>query len=292
MMASALMKAPKPKPFERWQRVADLVRLAAVSSRVANIEAPINVMLVGPPGDGKTRMILRTEHLAHVQVLSDTTYLGVVQFLRQVKDGLYSTLVIPDMGTIVARQAFAASQTMAALAMMTAEGVRQLRIGKRVMDFGGARASFLSAITPKDLDHHYDTLNQNAFLSRVLLVDFDLSWTELMTMMERKHRGDLRLVNPLSFRHTHIRKGLIQPGTVTMAETYARRVRSWWTTIKTRRQDRFFGFRSGDFLAGLLQSSAFLHGDKRVRSRDVLFVQQRILPLVMDQIRIRPEGNT
>lgn len=279
------------RPWRRWNQIADLVRLAMVSSRIPNIETPLNVVLAGPPGDGKTRMILRADHLQHVEVLSDTTYLGLCQCLNAIKDGLISSLIVPDLGTLIGRRGDVARQTVATLAMMTAEGVRHIRVGKRVRDYGGARASLVSAITLEDLDTAYSILSQNAFLSRVLLIDFDLDFEELVAMLERKHRGDRRLLQPLSFRRAGMRRdGYLEPRVVHIAETYARRARSWWTTIRRKRSDRFFGFRTADFLTGLLQAAAFVRGDHRVRMRDVDFVGDRILPLVMQQVRIRGQG--
>lgn len=279
------------KPWDRWNQVADLVRLAAASSRVANIETPINVILVGKPGDGKTRMVMRVDHLAHVQTLSDTTYLGLCQCLNQVRDGIIGTLVIPDLGTIVGRRGDVATQCIATLAMMTAEGVRAIRVGKRVKDYGGARASLITAVTFGDLAKSYQTLNQNAFLSRVILVNFDISLEEMTAMMVKKHQGDERLLRSLSFRSAGIRRdGTLPIRPVIMADTFAKQARSWWLQLYRRRSDRFFGFRSGDFLTGLLQSAAYLRGDGRVRSVDVKFVRERILPLIMRQVQMhRPE---
>lgn len=266
--------------------------MAAVSTRITNIETPINLLLAGPPGDGKTAMVLRIEHLAHVDTLSDTTYLGLIQCLRQIKRGLISTILVPDLGTLVGRRNDVARQAIATIAMMTAEGVRHVRVGKQVMDFEGARASFVSAITVKDLLANLDTLEQNAFLSRVLLVDFDLSWEELKAMLERKHRGDRSLLRPLSFRMAGLRAGGFLPmRPIVMAPTHAKKVQRWWEILVRKRDDRFFGFRSADFLHGMVQAAAYLRGDVRVRAIDLVRIQTRILPLVMSQIRIRPEPN-
>jgi hypothetical protein len=276
--------------LHRWKCVSDLVRLVTVSTRVVNIETPLNLLLVGPPGDGKTRMVTRVSYLAHVETLSDTTYLGLVNCLKQVKDNLISTLVIPDLGTLVGRRNEVARQSIATLAMMTAEGVSHIRVGKQVRDFGGARCSLISAITNKDLDIAADVLEQNAFLSRMLLVDFDLSFAELEFMLRRKHEGNRKLIASLSFRRAGIRKTFLPPRAIRFAPTYAKWVRQSWTDLKRHRQDRFFGFRSADFLQGLLQSSAYLRGSNHVAREDIVFVRERILPLVMKQIQQKPEG--
>lgn len=278
-------------PFDRWHRVADLVRLVAISTRVSNISAPLNMILVGPPGDGKSQMVMRCQHLPHIRVVSDTTYTGLLRILRTVQDGLVSGIVVPDLGTLVGRRGETAKQTIATLAMAMAEGLRETSVGKRLHDFGGARLSLLTAITSKDLDMAQETLDQNGFLSRVLLVDFDLSFAELHAMLERKHRGDASLLRPLSFKKAMNKKDCPRRP-ILMAETYAKIARSWWVDLRRERDDRFFGFRSGDYLSGLLMASAYLRSADRVTREDVRFVESRVLPLVMKQTKIKTPGTS
>lgn len=279
---------PRAAPFKRWHDVAELVRLASVSSMVSNIEAPINVILVGPPGDGKTAMVLRAERLPNVQTLSDATYLGLCAYLRDARDGLSSCLVIPDLGTLAARRGDTAKQAVATLAMMCAEGVRTLRVGKSVKDFGGARSSVVTAITPDDLLLASDILSQNAFLSRVFILDFDLTWGEQEQMLDRKWiRKNRSLLTP--FRFPKIRRnkhGLWDPAPVTLSRAVARRAMRWWTRLRRERNDRWFAFRTGDALVGLLQASAYMHGRRAVVTEDVQYIEARILPLLAQQIHL------
>jgi hypothetical protein len=251
------------------------------------MEVPINVVLVGSPGDGKTKMLSRVAHLAHVEMLSDVTHAGLIQVLYHVKDNVVGTLVIPDLGTLVGRRGEVADQTVSTLAMMTAEGVQSTRVGRRFREFGGARCSLLSAITMDDLARRFSQLNQNAFLSRTILVNFDLDLPELVGMMRLKHKGNDRLLRPLSFRRAGMRKdGSLPVREIKVAETYARRSQAWWMKLHRQRPDRFFGFRSGDFLTGLLQCAAYMRGAKRVGRIDVDYMNKRILPLIMRQVRL------
>ena len=89
---------------KKWKLVGEFVRLVAISSRVKNLEAPINLCLVGPPGDGKTKMLMRAQSLPHVRVFSDISPKGVLSFLDLVKNGFVSTLVIGDLGTVIGRK--------------------------------------------------------------------------------------------------------------------------------------------------------------------------------------------
>lgn len=280
------------KPFERWHRVGFLVRLIVVSSRVANIEAPLNLILAGPPGDGKTRMLFRVEDVPHVQMLSDTTYTGVCYFLEAVRDRLSSALVIPDLATIIGRRTEVAKQTIATLAMMCAEGVKTVRVGKQVRDYAGAQASILTAITFDDINANFQVLNQNAFFSRVFLIDFDLEWHELVAMMDKKTAGDRSLLKALDFSTVRRnRDGTMKVRDIILPRGYALQAKQWWMTLRRHRRDRFFGFRSADAFHGLLMASAYLRGARAVTRTDVRLVKDDILPLIEGQVElVKPGG--
>lgn len=266
-------------PLERWKRIAQFVRLVAISSRVENIDAPLNVLLVGPPGDGKTAMLQRLEHLTYAQFLSDTTYMGLVSFLKSVKDDLRSALIVPDMGTLVARKPEVAKQTVATIASMIAEGVYDITVGKKIRRFDGVKASFLSAITEDDLAVYRNTLNQNAFLSRVFLIDFALSWKELRTMARKKWRGDRSLLQPLPF--PYIKE--FPKRTIRVPEARYYQVEEWWKSMKGEIGQRVFGFRTPDQLTGLLQASAYLNKRGTVQIADVRFLERWVWPLIIRQ---------
>lgn len=288
-----MKQAKRIAPYERWDRVSLFVQLAAVSSRISNAEAPVNLLLCGPPGDGKSKMVVRCkDHAPHVSMLSDATYMGLIYYLETVRDNLSSTLVIPDLGTMVGRRIETAKQSIATLAMMCAEGVGEIRVGKQVRDYRGARASVISAITLDDLTQAYNVVNQNAFLSRVFLIDFDLEWSELQVMMDRKLSGDRSRLDPFAFAHVrHNRDRSFKQYPIEVPKRYLNLPHDWWRTLRQLRRDRFFGFRSADSFVTLLMASAYLRGANVVTRTDVQIIERQILPLVEDQIQFaQPAG--
>lgn len=281
----AKLPAITPDPYYRWRLVGDFLRLVFVSSRIGNLEAPLNAVLVGPPGDGKTKMILRGEHARHVRVLSDMTYMGVCMYIKTCQDGFASCLVVPDLATLVGRKLETGKQTIAALAMLCAEGVRELAVGKRIRDFGGVQSSVISAVTPEDLMNDYRVFNQNAFLSRTFLIDFDLTMDELRAMMHRKSHGDRALLRSFAFPRVSHRDGLLPKRDIRFPRRYAELSLRWWEELTSLRSDRAFGFRSADALQSLLMTSAYLRGSRTVAQRDVQFVEA-LKPLWLRQFRV------
>lgn len=278
----------KPDPYARWQLVGEFLRLAFVSSRIENVPAPLNLLLVGPPGDGKTQMLLRAQHLSHVKVLSDATYNGLLRFCSAVDQGFFSALLIPDLGTIVGRRTEVGKQSIAMLARLGAEGVFEVAVGKRIKDYHGATASIISAITFDDLGMNWTVLNQNAFLSRVFLIEFDLTIPEMRAMMKRKNRGDLTLLSDFRFPRLNRDLKFLPSREIKMALKYADKAMRWWTEMHRERPDRVHGFRTADAFQTMLKCSAYLKRRTRVDEHDVEYVE-RFRPLWENQFRHRDE---
>jgi hypothetical protein len=213
------------------------------------------------------------------------TYMGVCTYLKTAKEGVVSAIVVPDMGTLVGRKLETGKQTIAALAMMCAEGVQELAVGRRIVDYGGVKSSVISAVTIEDLVQDYRIFNQNAFLSRCFLLDFDLSINEILAMMHRKSRGDKSLLTPLRFPRLPHPDAALPHRDIKLPRRHASKAIHWWEELVARRPDRAFGFRSADSFQGLLLASAYLRGARTVAEVDVRFVST-FKPLWLRQFRM------
>ncbi len=259
---------------KKWRLIGEFVRLIAISSRVKNLEAPINLCLVGPPGDGKTKMLMRAAALPHVRVFSDISPKGVLSFLDLVKNGFVSTLVIGDLGTVIGRKLEIGKQVIANLSMVCAEGVHQVAVFGRMKDYGGARASLMTAATVENFVDASRMLSQNGFTSRLFLLDFDFNAEELLHMQARKMSGDRGLLNPFTYAKVRRVSGLYPLRSVRVPQTHASTALDWWRQVMAHAPEHVYGFRTADALIGLLQASAYLHGRRHVTSEDVEYIRR------------------
>lgn len=277
-----MRKGDSETGLERWNNIGTFLQLAAASTRIKNAPAPVNVVIVGPPGDGKTKQVERIAHLPFTKHLSDATWMGIVNFLQNVKSGQRSLLIIPDLASIVGRRYEVARSTVSLLAMMCAEGVKEIAIGKRVSDFGGAQAGLVGAITYEDLGNDYKVWNQNAFLSRVFLLQQDFSTDDKVLMRGMRRKGDHTLLAPLSFPKTSERVD------VKMHSSYAKVAEDLWKEMLDHRPDRVFGFRTADAFETMLRAAAFLRGSRVVTKQDVL-VMSRLRHTWLGQFKSRED---
>lgn len=282
------MAKRKPDPLARWTRVGEFLRLIFVSSRIENIDVPLSALLVGPPGDGKTRMLYRAAHAKHIEYISDATYLGLLRVIDRVKEGFVSCVVIPDMGTIIGRRGEVARQAVATLAMLSAEGVGRILVGKRIKDFGLAQASVLSAITIDDLMQNLHVANQSAFLSRVFLINFELTSDEIEMMMRLHTRKKLgSVLTPFRFPRSGV-NGMMPTREIKCPVGISDKMLRWWQQLEKERPDRSFGFRTAHSLNTLVKASAYVHRRTRVTQQDVQYVE-RFRGLLTQQFHIIKE---
>jgi len=277
------------KLARKWKLIGEFIRLIAISSRVKNLEAPINVCLVGPPGDGKTAMLMRAKEVPHIRVFSDISPKGVLSFLDLVKNGFVSTLLIPDLGTVIGRKAEVGKQVIANLAMLCAEGVYQIAVFGRMKDYGGARASLMTAATVENFVDATKMLTQNGFTSRLFLVDFDFNAEELLHMQARKMLGDRSLLKPFTYPRAGLRVGLYPLRSVRVPRSHASTALDWWRRVMAHAPEHVYGFRTADALSGLLQASAYLHGRRAVTADDVAYIK-RFESLWMKQFTPEKKG--
>lgn len=207
-------------------------------------------------------MLRRMGRAPHVDILSDLTYTGLCRYMETVREDKSSTVIIPDLATLGGRREATARQTIAFLAMICAEGVGQTAVGKMLRDYEGKRAGVLTAITQEDLTYDWRLYNQNAFLSRCFLIDFELRDSEVNEMLRRKHRGDDRLLRPVPFRGGVKR---LPRETIKLPAKFGAVARRWRDEMEARK----FGFRSADAFSTLLQSAAYLRNARQVSEQDV-----------------------
>lgn len=271
--------------LERWDLTGRLLRLAVASTRVRDAGAPINVLLVGPPGDGKTEMVRRVSGIGCVKELSDATYMGLCGFLDQVRMGGKSVLVIPDFAAVVGRRFDVARQSIALMAMMCAEGAGEVAIGKRIKNFGRAKAGIIGAITYEDLGNDYKVMNQSAFLSRCFLIEHEIGPEEKKAMRRRVKGGDRSLLAPLPF------PAKLDLRTITLTPQASKAAEQWFDELLDHRQDRAAGFRSAVAFETLLKAAAWLRGPtvRQAGGEDVAYVEP-LRHLWLSQFRFNPDS--
>lgn len=176
-------------PVREWDRGTELVKLFVATGWLANMR-PQNLMLNADPGSGKSELLDRFRSVGGLDYQSDLTVRGLYKILRSAQKGAITHLVAPEFQKYLMRKASTADNMLGTLTEALEEGVRQVSVGEKTEDFGGARIGFIGAITDETLSDRRKQLRQVGFTSRVAIIRWGMSFEELNAVMTAIGTGD------------------------------------------------------------------------------------------------------
>lgn len=255
---------PNERELLHVDRMGNFLRVIAATHRLTGFRGQANAMVIGPPGYGKTQMLLRLEGNSGTLVLSDTTFLGILKMVEKAKQGYLTTVIIPDLGPALARDLPQVRKVVSACSMAIEEGVHKMVVGKLEKDYGGARFGMLSALTVDDIQTHFSILQGSGFLSRFILLELSLSEEALLLAVQQNRDGNERLTAPLMMPES---RGVA----VKIPEKYAREGEAMWRSLLKERDDRASGFRGLHLYQSLIAATCYLREPRTlvVTSEDV-----------------------
>ncbi|MCP4899834.1 MAG: hypothetical protein GY906_22940 [bacterium] len=164
--------------YNRIHRNLQITRLA-MATRFVEGMPPVNVMLIGPQGTGKTEILEALSDGDRFRLQTDITQSGLqTAFFDARYNGLLG-LLVQDFGTLVNKSKPVAQRMLSHLASAMAEGVNRIdQGGTHWRDYGGARLGLYGAMTEWDFSLHIGLLESNAFLSRLVPVLHSFSYAE------------------------------------------------------------------------------------------------------------------
>lgn len=192
----ATLPTPFVFPIREWDRMSELVRMFAMTGWLKNARAQ-SMMLVSEPGNGKSELLERFMQNGWLEYASDMTSQGLHPILKQMQRGATTHIFATEFQKFLARKTATAEATVGLMCQMMEEGVRQVRIGQQVVDFGGAQGGLIGAITHKTADVWKNALNEFGFWSRCAAFEWEMSQDELRGVMTRISLGDKSDLEPI-----------------------------------------------------------------------------------------------
>lgn len=193
---------PAPVPFtlpkREWDRGTELVRMFVATGFVVNAQ-PQSLLLISEPGSGKTELVDRFNSNGFLSYASDITSQGLYPILKMAKQGACTHLVTTEFQKLVLRKSSTAQATLGILCQAMEEGVGDVRIGERHIDFEGARIGLIGAITHESAAKWHKNLRELGFWSRCAAFKWEMPIDELRSVMRSISRGDKSDLAPIVF---------------------------------------------------------------------------------------------
>lgn len=159
-----------------------------------------SMLLISEPGSGKSELLDRFLQNAWLQYASDLTSQGLYPILKQVQRGAVTHVVATEFQKFFSRKTSTASATLGVLCQMMEEGVRAVLVGQKTLDFHGAQAGLIGAITHKTMEEWKSTLNEFGFWSRCSAFEWEMPADELRGVLRRISENDKSDLEPVILR--------------------------------------------------------------------------------------------
>jgi hypothetical protein len=196
-------------PSREWDKATELVRMFISTGWLENARAQ-SVMLISEPGSGKTELLDRFNQNPSLQYASDLTVRGLYSVLKRARQGAVSHLVATEFQKFFMRKSATADNTLGTLCQAIEEGIDEVLVGEKAVDFGGVQIGFIGAITHDTLSDKMRMLRETGFLSRVAVFDWEMSGEEMYGVMSSIGSNDKSDLSPVHMKppptkiHVHL----------------------------------------------------------------------------------------
>lgn len=176
-------------PMREWEKATELVRMFVATGWLENARSQ-SMMLISEPGSGKTELLDRFNPNPSLQYASDLTVRGLYQVLKRARSGQVTHIVATEFQKFFMRKAATADNTLGTLCQALEEGIFEVLVGDKPLNFGGVQIGFIGAITGDTMRQKTSLLRETGFLSRVAVFEWEMGTEELYGVMSSIGDGD------------------------------------------------------------------------------------------------------
>lgn len=218
-----------------WESETRLIGVYLATGLLAHEHAQ-SVLLVSPPGHGKTAMLSRFAELPSAKLVSDLTSNGVRMILQRDETRTLRHFLLPEFERLFSRDRFVSSQTINLLSnLMTGDAGVEV-IGRDEYDFSGRQLGLLAAMTNDTFRTRQAVMAETGLLSRFHVLHVGRSKEERDRVIANILRQDRRDLSKIRWPEL-----LAPPRSVTFPASLGEAVHHWLDSTKIPYDERFTG---------------------------------------------------
>ena len=174
-----------------FSSIAEALETAFYTAPIAGT-IPSSIMLVGPPGTGKSKGILQFNSPS-IHITNDITSSGIVDVLEGDKSGTIRHLVVPDFNIVVSHKQSTSALTIATLLTVMSEGVARIDDGRRKKEVIHAPIGVITAITRDVYDENVQKFRKLGIGRRFCYLFFGYSYQTRTEVQQGIMSGNVTL---------------------------------------------------------------------------------------------------
>lgn len=190
---------PYTLPVREWDRATELVKMFAVTGFIKG-DHPHSMLLISEPGSGKTELLERFAKNPWLEYASDLTTRGLYPLLKMARQGATTHVVATEFQKFFLRKSATAESTLGTLCQAMEEGVSNVLVGDKPINFDGATIGLIGAITHDTVAKWRAPLREYGFWSRCAAFNWDMPLTEMRAVMRSISIGDKSDLEPIALR--------------------------------------------------------------------------------------------
>ena len=173
------------------KQLEHLVKLAILSAYVEG-ERPVSLLISARVESGKTEIVRKSISVNKILYLSDVTAYGLQkEYLDDLCNGKYRTIVIPDLITPLSRSPFTVDTFIAFLNGLIEEGVARIATYAMQIELTKpVRCNIITCIAKEHLEGAHYRWSKVGFLSRVIPVSYSYSPSTVQKILNSVISGD------------------------------------------------------------------------------------------------------
>jgi len=192
-----------PTDRARWHELSWLVGLCACSARVMDAR-PVSMMIVGPPGCGKTELLNRYHspqsdgHNMMLAYASQASQWGVQGVMKEAVPRGVTHLVVTELQTLLLRKNAVWLGFLGLMLQAMEEGVGDFYNGPKKLSFNSVRLGLLCAMTTDAYYQEENDMRGRGFLSRMIVVRWSRTDQNVNKSILCANEGDTDEITPLA----------------------------------------------------------------------------------------------